>query len=138
MLTTLTLSLSSYSAEYVDIGYRDGLAIEATVNIDSFVYVVSDYSQDSYSYGLGLGCQGNTYSGVIAVSQIVYDVTQYKTEFQGQYIDANFIAFLHIGLYTERTDLAYKVGAAWPLNEKTSLTTYISNQGMFFGFRRTM
>lgn len=138
MLTILTLSAHSYSAEYIEIGHRDGLVIEAAINLDSFVYVVSDYSQESYSYGLGLGYQGNYYSGLIAVSHVVTDIKQYKTEFQFNYEDGHFNCFGSIGLQTERTDLIYKIGAGYPINEKTSITAYVSDKGFFFGIRRTL
>ena len=130
--------MKALSAEFVDVGYRDGFVVETTLNIDSFVYLVGGQAEYSYSYGLGVGYQGSTYSGVFAFSQVIGDVNQYKGELQVNYIDANLIAFVHLGLYTERTDLAYKIGAGWPINEKTAITSYISDRGFFFGFRRTM
>jgi hypothetical protein len=47
------LSQKAYSAEFVGIGYRDGLVIEATVNVASIVYAVAERSDDIYSYGAG-------------------------------------------------------------------------------------
>lgn len=137
-LITLTYSTHLYSAEYIDIGFRGGLVIETAVNIDSFIYVVSERTDDYYSYGAGVGYQGNYYSGLIAISQVVGEVKEYKTEFQFGYNDGYFNCFGSIGLQTEKTSLLWKLGAGYPINEKTSLTTYVSSKGFFLGIRRTL
>ena len=138
MLMISTLPIGTYSAEFVEAGYRDGLVIETTVNIASFVYAVAERSDDVISYGAGLGYQGNTYSGVFAVSQVLGDINEYKAELQGTYSDGHFVAFAAIGLYTERTDLGYKIGVGYPVNEKLSISTYVSGAGFFIGFRRSL
>ena len=132
------LSQKTYSAEFVGIGYRDGLVIEATVNVASIVYAVAERSDDVYSYGVGIGYQGSNYSGILAVSHVDGDIKQYKGELQGTYNDGSFIVFAAIGLYTERKDLGYKFGAGYPVNEKTSVSTYVSDAGFFIGFRRSL
>jgi hypothetical protein len=138
ILTILIISQHSYSAEYVDIGYRDGLVIETTVNVVSFLYLVSERSEKEYSYGAGVGYQGNYYSGVISFSQAVGEIKQYKTEAQLNYSDGHFNCFVAIGLQTERTDLIYRIGAGYPIGGKTSITAYFSDKGFFFGIRRTL
>lgn len=138
MLIILISSTDTHSAEFVEAGYRDGLVIETTVNIESFVYAVAERSDDVISYGAGLGYQGNTYSSVFAVSQVLGDINEYKGELQGTYNDGHFVAFATISLYTERTDLGYKIGVGYPVNEKLSISTYVSDAGFFIGFRRSL
>ena len=134
--TILIWSTRLYSAEYIDIGYREGLVIETAINVGSFVYVVGERSQEQYSYGLGLGYKGNFYSGLVSISQAVGEIKQYKTEAQLNYNDGHFNCFVAVGLQTERTDLIYKLGGGYPIGGNTSITAYISDKGFFFGVRK--
>lgn len=138
MLTILTWCTPSYSAEYLEIGHRDGLVIETAVNVWDFVYVVGERSPYEYSYGLALGYEGNFYSSLLSFSQVTGDINQYKTEIQASYSDGSIVLFTALSLKSKRKDLGYKIGIGYPLNKRVSISTYISNNGFFLGFRREL
>lgn len=140
MLISIILAWSnaSFSAEYLEIGHRDGLVIEAAVNVWDFVYVVGERSPYEYSYGLALGYEGNFYSSLLSFSQVTGDIDQYKTEIQASYSDGSIVLFTALSLKSKRKDLGYKIGIGYPLNKRVSISTYISNNGFFLGFRREL
>jgi len=138
MLITLTWSVHSYSAEYLEIGHRDGLVIETAMNVWDFVYIVGERSPYEYSYGLALGYEGNFYSSLLSFSQVAGDIKQYKTEIQASYSDGSIVLFTALSLKSKRRDLGYKIGIGYPISKRISISTYVSNNGFFLGFRREL
>lgn len=138
MLITLVFSTPLFSAEYLEIGHRDGLVIETAINVGSFVYVVGERSPYEYSYGLALGYEGNYYSSLLSLSQVVGQIKQYKTEIQASYSDGSIVLFTALSLKSKRKDLGYKIGVGYPLSKRVSISAYVSNNGFFLGFRREL
>ena len=138
MLTILTWSAHSYSAEYLEIGHRDGLVIETAMNVWDFVYIVGERSPYEYSYGLALGYEGNFYSSLLSFSQVAGDIKQYKTEIQASYSDGSIVLFTALSLKSKRRDLGYKIGIGYPISKRISISTYVSTNGFFLGFRREL
>ena len=138
MLTILTWSAHSYSAEYLEIGHRDGLVIETAMNVWDFVYIVGERSPYEYSYGLALGYEGNFYSSLLSFSQVAGDIKQYKTEIQASYSDGSIVLFTALSLKSKQRDLGYKIGIGYPISKRISISTYVSTNGFFLGFRREL
>ena len=138
MLTILTWSAHSYSAEYLEIGHRDGLVIETAMNVWDFVYIVGERSPYEYSYGLAIGYEGNFYSSLLSFSQVAGDIKQYKTEIQASYSDGSIVLFTALSLKSKRRDLGYKIGIGYPISKRISISTYVSTNGFFLGFRREL
>ena len=74
----------------------------------------------------------------LRVPQVVGDIKQYKTEIQASYSDGSIVVFTALSLKSKRKDLGYKIGIGYPLNKRVSISTYISNNGFFLGFRREL
>ena len=138
MLTILTWSAHSYSAEYLEIGHRDGLVIETAMNVWDFVYIVGERSPYEYSYGLAIGYEGNFYSSLLSFSQVAGDIKQYKTEIQASYSDGSIVLFTALSLKSKQRDLGCKIGIGYPISKRISISTYVSNNGFFLGFRREL
>lgn len=133
ILTTLGLSVNTYSDGYADVGYKDGLSIETAMNVSGPVYLRAELSDDYASYGLGLGYTFNPVNIMFTVDRIGYNNFEYGVQLAHYDIGLSYFADLS---YKDTKELGYKVGIAWSYTEKVSLLAYHSDNGAFFGLRR--
>ena len=46
--------------------------------------------------------------------------------------------FTALSLKSKQRDLGYKIGIGYPISKRISISTYVSNNGFFLGFRREL
>ena len=135
ILIILTLSNEAISS-HIDIGYKDGFALETTFSINDYAYLHTERYGEMYSYGAGVGYKNNYLTATLIVNRVIAnnDVNN-GTAVKLLYNDRVFSYFGSVG-YTGKLGMGWKVGFGYNLSEKLSLVTSYSNTGLFFGVRR--
>lgn len=135
ILIILTLSKEAISS-HIDIGYKDGFALETTFSINDYTYMHTERYGNMYSYGAGVGYKNNYLTATLIVNRVIADGdVNNGTTAKLLYNDRVFSYFGSIG-YTGKLGMGWKFGAGYNLSEKLSLVTHYSNSGLFIGIRR--
>ena len=136
MLITSTLFVEAYSAEYADIGYRDGLLLESSIRIKSVIYVQAAKGELFQSAGVGIGFSKKNYSFMFSVNALETDIKDYSAELQINYYDVGRMSYFASVSQAQINGIGYRLGVGYALSEKISVITHYSNNGIFLGFRK--
>ena len=120
---------------YVDAGYRDGLSIEATLKIDDAFYFHAESGFEYAAYGLGVGFEHKGYSAILTFNQKIMIEHEYLVDLQLNYYDVKNLSYF-AGVNATKSNVGYKIGVGYQVNEKTSLLTHYGDRGLYFGIRK--
>ena len=134
VITSILFSVAS-KADFVDIGYNEGLAVETAFEVDNSIYITASYGLRGSLYGVGAAYNINRLSVLLTFGQYVGIDKAYKTELSLNYHDVHYSYFASVSSLTN-DGVGYRVGAGWALNENVNLIGYYSDGGLFVGIRR--
>ncbi len=137
--TVFTLIISLFSricdANYAEIGFNDGLEVNSLIRVDSVFYLQASKGEDFESIGVGLGYRIKSLN-LVATFNVEND--ERAAEFHAMYYDRGMPVFLSIKQNIDTNQFSAKIGTGYPINEKVSLITHISERGLFVGVRRIL
>lgn len=123
----------TYSHEFVDIGYSDGLTVNALLEVSEYIYINAEIGEKAFNYGTGVGIMSKHASAVVTLNED--NENNLITKLQANYYDVNYSFNCSFG-YIKGNSLGYKFGAGYALSERLSVVASYSDKGAFVGFRR--
>lgn len=134
LLTTVILTLYSPTtrANYSDIGYREGLALKATIKAFDYTYLQAEKSAEIESIGIATGLKFNQITVLLGVNKATGN---YSAQLRAWYYDVHFSYGLSLS-YNDAGEVGYDIEAGYAVSEKVALITSYGNDGVFFGVRR--
>ena len=135
ILITLAWSTSAYS-EHIDIGYKNGYAVEAVFSTNDYIYMHTERTGEMFSYGVGVGLKNDYLTATVMLDRVTsVGDSNISTTAKLLYNDRVISYLISVG-YTGKIGMSYRFGIGYNLSEKLSIVSHYSETGFFLGFRR--